>query len=88
MDSLMPFHSSHEKPGSDKETFIKVQFRVVRVVPLGSVGKMKVIVGGVSSDTERVRAVALTHVSFIFPDVSTVRVLSSYEVSSSSPVAL
>ena len=81
----MPFHSSHEKPGSDSETFMKVQLRVVRVVSLGSVGGVKVIIGGVVSGKGRVRAVALIHVSFIFPGVSTVRVLSSYEVSGSSP---
>ena len=43
----------------------------------GSVGGVKVIIGGVVSGKGRVRAVTLTHISFIFPDVSTVRVLSS-----------
>jgi len=39
-------------------------------------------------DASSVDAVSLTHVRFMFPLISTVRVLSSYDVSVSSPVAL
>jgi len=39
-------------------------------------------------DAGSVDAVSLTHVRFMFPNVSTVRVLSSYDVYGSSPVIL